>query len=175
MVGEAVHGPHRAGQIEARRSDRCGGHRRGSALTAYLDSSALVKAFVAEEGRDAVVEVLGEEICGTASIAYVECRAAFARRAREGYLSAIGQRTAIAELDAKWPTLIVIEADEQVIKGAGQLATASTLRAADAIHLESARVLASGSPTTVPFVCCDRRLWGAAKDAGFRVIPRTHP
>lgn len=129
---------------------------------------------MAEEGRDAVLELLEQEHCGTASIAYVECRAAFARRAREGYLSAPGQERAVAELDVRWPALIVIEADEQVIRGAGQLATASTLRAADAIHLVSARAFVVGS-VAVSFACWDKRLWDAAKNAGFRAIPDTRP
>lgn len=122
-----------------------------------------------------VLELLEEELCGTASIAYVECRAAFARRTREGHLTATGQETAVAELDVRWPTLIVVEANEQIILGAGRLATRSALRAADAIHLASARVFSTGSSASVPFACWDRRLWAAAKDAGFRAIPRTRP
>ncbi len=175
MVREAVHGSRVSGEAQAGSAYRCGGDRRGPALTAYLDSSALVKAFVAEEGRDAVLELLEQENCGTASTAYVECRAAFARRAREQHLSTSGHERAVAELDVRWPTLIVIQADEQVIRGAGRLATASTLRAADAIHLESARAFLAESPGAVPFACWDRHLWDAAKEAGFRAIPKTQP
>jgi len=130
--------------------------------------------FVDEEGRGAVLDLLSEEHCGTASIAYVECRAAFARRAREGYLSASGHDVAVAELDVRWPTLIVVDADEQIIRGAGRLATRSALRAADAIHLESARLFAEESGR-LPFACWDRRLWDAARDGGFRVVPKTRP
>ena len=54
----------------------------------YLDTSALVKLYVEEEGSATVREAIARaETVATTVIAYVEACAAFARRRREGRLS----------------------------------------------------------------------------------------
>lgn len=55
---------------------------------AYLDSSALVKLYLAEPGREEVEKLLeSTEAVTTSVIAYTEIRATFARRLRSGELS----------------------------------------------------------------------------------------
>ena len=49
----------------------------------YLDSSALVKLLVLEQGSDLVWQVIGNESVVTSRITWVEARAALARRERE--------------------------------------------------------------------------------------------
>ena len=53
-------------------------------MTLYLDTSSLVKLYVAEPGSDAVRKLVDDAtVVATSSIAYTETRAALARRRRE--------------------------------------------------------------------------------------------
>ena len=120
--------------------------------------------------------MLGETgILAASPLAYVECRAAFARLGRAGDLSAADVRRAALELDARWSALIVVELDDAVRTGAGALAGSRQLRGADAVHLASARSLAERSRQPMRFACFDRRLWGAAQALGFATVPATEP
>ena len=64
-------------------------------MTLYLDTSSLVKLYVAEPGSDAVRKLVSQAtVVATAGIAYPETRAALARRRRErafGRVRAAGQ------------------------------------------------------------------------------------
>ncbi|MBA2364889.1 MAG: type II toxin-antitoxin system VapC family toxin [Actinobacteria bacterium] len=142
----------------------------------YVDSSALIKAFVPEEERDTVLELLTRATgVATSRIAYVECRAALSRAKREGRLRARGESLAARNLDDRWLHLQVVELDESLTKNAGELTRAHALRALDAIHLASADVIAEESREEVTFACWDRRLWEAAKDSGFMLAPSSSP
>lgn len=138
----------------------------------YLDSSAFVKAFVAEDGRDEVLAALGRaDIAATSQLTYVECRAAFARALREGRMSSGDERTATRAMDQRWGLLGVVELDHGVAVEAATLARAHALRAAGAVHLASAILLAGGAPAGTSFACWDAQLAEAAAAAGFDVIP----
>ena len=45
----------------------------------------------------------------------------------------------------------------------------------DALHLASALRLADGDPASMTFACWDLRLWRAARDDGFTMLPPTEP
>ena len=58
-------------------------------MTLYLDTSSLVKLYLAEVGTDSVRRLVDDAtLVATSQIAYPETRAALARRRREGALSA---------------------------------------------------------------------------------------
>lgn len=62
-------------------------------MIVYLDTSALVKLYIDEAGAPIVRRAAREaELMATSEIAYVEMRAALARRHREGDLSALGHQ-----------------------------------------------------------------------------------
>lgn len=82
---------------------------------------------------------------------------------------------AVRNLDDRWLQLQVVELDEILTKAAGELTRLHPLRAADAIHLASADVIAEESRDEVLFACWDRRLWEAAESSGFVVSPITSP
>ncbi len=82
---------------------------------------------------------------------------------------------AVRSLDHRWLQLQVVELDETLTKAAGELTRLHSLRAADAIHLASADVVAEESRDEVHFSCWDRRLWEAAESSGFVVSPATSP
>ncbi|MGH8512870.1 MAG: type II toxin-antitoxin system VapC family toxin [Gammaproteobacteria bacterium] len=145
-------------------------------MNVYADSSALVKAFVGEPGRDEFLEILaGATVVATARLAYVETRAAFARAARERRLTAAEARSAARAFDQRWTQLAVFELDDTLAREAAALADAHPLRGADAIHLAAAMSLAADDPGSVRFACWDARLWDQAKAGGFVMGPVDRP
>jgi len=63
-----------------------------------------------------------------------------------------------------------VECDRSLVRVAGELTGAFALKASDAIHLASAQAFVQGSEPVV-FGCWDRRLWAAAQELGFEVVP----
>ena len=133
----------------------------------YLDTSALVKLYVTEEGA---TEVRGRvrlaERVATSRVAYPEARAAFARRCRERALTSVGVRRATSALDQDMGALVIVELLEPVAHLAGDLAERHALRGFDAVHLASAIHLGHllGSPPE--FMTFDVRQGRAAASEG---------
>lgn len=116
-----------------------------------------------------------ESAVATSRIAYVECRAALSRARREGRLQARGESMVVRNFNERWFQLQIVELDEALTRAAGELTRAHPLRAADAIHLASADLIADGSRGETVFACWDRRLWEAAETSGFDLAPRKRP
>jgi uncharacterized protein len=138
-------------------------------LILYLDTSALVKAYVAETSSDSVrswITRAGE--VATVSIAYAEARAAFARHAREGRLAKPDLRLVVNRLDDDWSRYTIVETTDGIVAKAGALAERHALRGFDAIHLAAALELRS-TDTTVDFACFDARLNRAARRERLRL------
>ena len=151
-------------------------HHRRTPLNSYLDSSALVKAFVTEDGSEQVLDLLSQTgLAATSRVSYVECRAALSRALREGRIASRDEQRARRALDQRWANLAVVELDDALGREAGTLTRAHALRAADAIHLASAQVLAGEENADTRFLCWDKRLWGAAAALGFATFPVTLP
>ncbi len=145
----------------------------------YLDTSALVKRYVAEAGAAAVAAAIAAALIrATCIVAYPELRAAFTRALRAGRLDVNGHASAVAQLNADWTNLLVVAVDDACVRDAGRLIDVHTghhLRGFDALHLASAHRLAGGNQATVSFACWDVRLWRAARDDGFAMVPPTEP
>ena len=75
------------------------------------------------------------------------------------------------EFEEAWRRLAIVELDAAVAASAVATARARIVRAADAIHLASALLLADGEASAVTFACFDRRLWQAAGILGFVRFP----
>ncbi len=139
-------------------------------MNLYLDASALVKLYVEEAGRAAVLAAVGEaEVVGTAMIAYVEARAAFARRRREGVLTRPGYVRCVRDLDQDWPRYLRFELSEGLIFAAAKMSVRYRLRAYDAVHLASG-LLMRDHLDGVLFACWDGHLNAAARRAGLAVL-----
>ena len=108
-------------------------------MTLYLDTSALAKLYVAEEGREAVIRAVEEASrVATSTVAYAEARAALARRNREGALSNEEHRRIVTALDEGWESCDRLAVSNAVARRAGSIAERYSLRGFDAIHLASA-------------------------------------
>jgi uncharacterized protein len=129
-------------------------------LRLYLDSSALVKRYVDEEGSELVLAAMDEahswSIC---RIGYVETmRAVALARGRE----------AVAEVEADWPSFEVVEVDADLARHAAELTLAAELRSLDALHLAAALRLPGEELTVATW---DIRLRRAARSQGLGTLP----
>jgi predicted nucleic acid-binding protein len=137
-------------------------------VTVYLDTSSLVKLYLAdEEGGDDVREALATaDAAATSLIAYAEARAAFARRRRERKLTKALFTLIKGEFEIDWPHYVVIEPTAGLIREAGDLADRFQLRAFDAMHLASFMHLwRSSDKGDIEFSTFDSRLNRAARSA----------
>jgi uncharacterized protein len=129
----------------------------------YLDSSALVKLYVEEEGRTRVLaRVEAAEGVATVRITYAEARAALARHHREGAIRRAELRAAVRELEREWPAYSIVEVNEPLVRGAGALAERHALRGYDAIQLAAALEIGRAGGD-VEFFTFDARLNRAAR------------
>lgn len=138
----------------------------------YLDTSALVKLYVDEQGSPIVRSAVDQAgLITTSAIAYVEARAAFVRRRHQGGLSAGEYRRVIRDLDADWSRYLVVEVTDSLIREGARLAEAHRLRAYDAVHLASAGAVRGHLAEPVVFVSWDLGLEKAASAEGLEALP----
>ena len=105
-------------------------------MTLYLDTSSLVKLYVAESGSDAVRQLVNAAtVVATSSIAYTETRAALARRRRERALRPKAFASAKKAFEAEWPKYFVVDVTSALCRQAGEFAERYRLRAYDSVHL----------------------------------------
>lgn len=138
---------------------------------AYLDTSALVSLYVEDRHTDRVRRAVNEvPSAATSRIAYVEARAVFARLRRERLLRPRVYEAIVALFNDGWERLNLVEISGPLVQAAADLVERHPLRGFDALHLASALVL-RGDDVPVTFCCHDSRLAGAARAAGFKVVP----
>jgi predicted nucleic acid-binding protein len=109
----------------------------------YLDSSALIKHYQSERGTDSLDARLDEEARNfrspfTSVLTYAEVQATFARRRREGFLSAAEFGEVQDRFDADWVLSITpIDLNTNLLGFVRNIVSEFPLRGADAIHLAS--------------------------------------
>jgi uncharacterized protein len=107
-------------------------------MTLYLDTSSLVKLYVAEPDSDAVRMLVEQAtVVATSGIAYPETRAALARRRRERALSPTAYRIATRAFEDDWPRYLAVDVSATICRDAGNLAERYRLRGYDSVHLAS--------------------------------------
>lgn len=110
----------------------------------YLESSALVKRYVAEAGTRLVQAAIDHDpYVATALITSVEVRAALAAASRAGRVEDLDRLVAAFLND--WAHFIVIQVDQALIDSAGELAQRHALRGYDAVQLAAALVAAQSA------------------------------
>ena len=170
MVGRQAHrfqSPGGSGQ----RSVSLRRRARGSSVTLYLDTSSLVKLYVAEEESESVRRLVESvDIVATAAVAYPEARAALARRRREGGLRPKPFAEAKRALDRDWPRYLAVDVTAALCADAGDLAERYRLRGYDSVHLAAyLQVARAAGKGNVWFSCFDARLTAAAQAAARRL------
>jgi predicted nucleic acid-binding protein len=130
----------------------------------YLDSSALVKRYVSEDGSAELRAAMSSED------SWWICRIGYVETARAVGLAA-GAR-AVQAFRREWAAFGVVEVDAELAEHAAGLALSGELRSLDALHLAAALVLPKGDLTVATW---DTRLSRAARDQNLRTIPETLP
>jgi predicted nucleic acid-binding protein len=148
----------------------------------YLDSSALVKRYVQEEGSKAVASRFetGEKLY-TSVLSYAEVHAAIGRKYRDKELNANQKEKLVDDFLADWLfSLSILEMTAATMSALPSLCEHYSLKASDAVHLSAAfwlkdaiRLRAKGfdnGGNVVEFGVYDRQLGEAALKCGFRVF-----
>jgi predicted nucleic acid-binding protein len=130
----------------------------------YLDASALVKRYVAEEGSEALIAAM------TSAEGWAICRVGYVETARAVGLAA--GKGAVRRFVADWPSFDVVEVDASLAEQAAELAFTEELRSLDALHLAAALLLA---PDELTLATWDARLHRAAQSRGLAVFPAELP
>jgi predicted nucleic acid-binding protein len=151
--------------------------------TYYLDSSALCKRYVTEQGTGwirSLFDPTQQHRLFIVRVAHVEFASALARRVREGTLSTASHTTALKlfayHLSRR---LSVVEVDAGLCDQAAALASTRALRAYDSLQLAGALkvntlLLAAGAGSLI-FLSADARLLKAVQDEGLAVDnPENH-
>jgi predicted nucleic acid-binding protein len=136
-------------------------------VTLYLDTSSLVKLYVAESGSgDVRARVDRAAIVATSMIAYLETRAALARRRRERALRPAAFAAAKRKFEDDWPRYLAVQMTEALGRDAGNLAERYGLRGYDSVHLASfLEVARQAGAADTEFSSFDDRLNRAARRA----------
>jgi uncharacterized protein len=134
---------------------------------AYFDTSALIKRYVDETGRQRVLQLLRRHRCVTSAVLPVELRGALRRRLADGSLEHIATSAILKRLAADRQFWTFIEVTSDVLDNAETLVSTHPLRTLDAIHVASARLFALrlGRPSVL-FVSADARQSSAAAAVG---------
>jgi uncharacterized protein len=144
-------------------------------VTLYLDTSSLVKLYVAESGSEEVrAQIERATIVATSVIAYPEARAALARCRRERGLRPAAFAAAKRKFEDDWPKYLAVHISEAVCREAGDLAERYALRGYDSVHLASFLGLTrqAGEAADTEFSSADARLNRAARLAARAVRRR---
>jgi uncharacterized protein len=138
----------------------------------YLDTSALVKLFVAEAHSDRVrVAVSRSHVVATQLLAHVEACSAFARLAEARADKSLFARLR-DELDARWTEWEIVEVGEKLVRRAGELCARYQLRGYDSVHLAAAELIRGASLGHAEFRLgvFDARLARAADTLGLALL-----
>lgn len=135
----------------------------------FWDSSALVPLLAEEAATDAILAVARQDLDLAVWWATpVECASAIARLEREG-APAPRVAEAFSRLDELARAWIEVEPQDEIRDVARRLMRVHVLRAADALQIAAAYLLAEGRPRTLDLVTLDERVAAAARKEGFAV------
>ncbi len=134
----------------------------------FWDASALVPLLVEEARSDTLRSLYDHDDKMTVWWgSAVECASAIARLEREERLTVVGVRQALEKLDRLRGTWNEFHPSEELRATAIRFVRVHPLRAADALQLASAFLVAEGRPSTLEFVSLDDKLCEAARREGF--------
>ena len=140
----------------------------------YLDTSALVKRYVAEDGSrwlETAIFQSTDNMVLISRITVVEMRSALARRRREASIQPHDHADALSALSEDCLLRYrFVELESPVVDLAGELLDQYPLRAYDAVQLASAlvvhRLLIEANLAPLTFVSADDKLLTVARAAG---------
>ena len=145
----------------------------------YLDTSALIKRYVEEEGTPQIVGLPARLDGGTViilDVAPIESRSAVRRREREGDIPSVDADRILKQIeDDVASSFLVQPSTAAVMEDAARLIDRHPLKAYDALQLAGCLMARRGTPAPVTFVCADTRLCDAARVEGLTVLNPISP
>ena len=137
----------------------------------YVDTSALIKRYVDEDGSDDVIAWMREaDLIGTALITRVEMAAAISRAIRGNRLPEQGALESLEEFRLDWLNFQHVNIDESLVSRADSLASVHALRGYDAVHLACALTWSELLGASVSLATFDKELREAAQKSGLGVF-----
>lgn len=134
-------------------------------MSLYVDTSALLKRYVAEDESDACERLLlGDLSWVTARHTWIEVVRNLSR-----LLSGAERARVKKVFRSDWVRMHVVEIDATVCERAGDLAETLHVRTLDALHLAAAERAGAGA---LPFLTYDIRQAQAARSLGWSVLGR---
>ena len=141
-------------------------------MNLYLDTSALVKCYVAERGSEEAFDLtMRAEVVASSLISQTEVAAAIAKAVRLGWINSESGRTAQHTFLSQWSDFFRIPVTEAIVARADSLAWNYALRSYDAVQLASALTWQESLGAPVTLATFDRELWEASPKAGLHVWP----
>ena len=143
-------------------------------MIVYMDSSALVKRYVAEAGSEEVGGLIDRSSAvGTVIVSRAEVTASLAKAVRMKLLKIDEAALALKVFVADWKNLVRLQMTEMLVSRASSLAWEHGLRGYDSVHLAGALYWQDllGDPVTL--ATYDKQLWTAAGATGLEVWPGT--
>jgi predicted nucleic acid-binding protein len=140
----------------------------------YLDTSALVKLYIREQGTEQMLRLADPADGHTLAIlglTRVEFRAAVRQRERAGDVTHDIADNLIGGMDEHLANFFLVQPlTDLVIQEAAALLDRHALRAYDAVQLAGCVMLRARLGRHATFVCSDRQLVKAAEDEGMTVL-----
>ena len=128
----------------------------------YLDTSALIKLCIEEEGTAALLDLtkaLGGGRIIILDLSLIEARSAIRRRERESDISGPDADRILRQIDEdRSSSYLVQPSSSAMIEEAARLLDSHPLRAYDALQLAGCLTVRHGAPAPLTFVCADSRL-----------------
>jgi predicted nucleic acid-binding protein len=142
----------------------------------YLDTSALVKRYLVEDGTQAVKQWIDQaQMVSTSLIARAEMGAAITKAVRMTWITAEQGQYALQWFRSEWESFGRLPVNEATVLRADEIACRHGLRGYDAVHLACALLYRDGLGSPVSVATYDRLLWQAARAEGFAVLPDAAP
>ena len=132
-------------------------------MTLFLDTSALVRRYVAEPGRDLVVETMASDPTWVASAL---CRTETMVALHQLSAGPRQQARLWSSFRDDWDAFAVVPVDDRCLGRAVELGSSFSMRIVDAIHLAAADSL----PRPARYLTFDRHQIPAAAALGFEVV-----
>ena len=140
----------------------------------YLDTSALIKLYIEEEGTARVIGVTeGADAHDVVilDIARVESRSAIRRRERESDISRAEANRILSRMEDDISSFFLVQpSSSAVLEEAARLVDRYSLRALDALQLAGCLVFQRDAPGPVTFVCADAPLCRAAESERLAIL-----
>lgn len=136
-------------------------------MIVYLDTSALLKLYLEEEGSHITRDVVDAAVTAcTHLITYAEMCAAFAQAVRMQRITSKQQAQHQLCFASDWDALHILAVDETLVRRAGQLAGDFELRGYDSVHLAAAERIWRQVNGQLQMASFDPRLTQAARSLG---------